>query len=122
MGLEKHLKEKRERKERRKQRIRAKIFGTKEKPRLCVFRSKKNIWVQIIDDKKGHTLISASSKEINLDKKLTKKEIAFKVGKLIAKKALEVGIKKIVFDRKGYRYHGRVKSLAEGAREGGLQF
>ncbi len=122
MGLEKHLKEKRERKERRKQRIRAKIFGTKEKPRLCVFRSKKNIWVQIIDDKKGHTLISASSKEINLDKKLTKKEIAFKVGKLIAKKALEVGIKEIVFDRKGYRYHGRVKSLAEGAREGGLQF
>ncbi len=122
MGLEKHLKEKRERKERRKQRIRAKIFGTKEKPRLCVFRSKKNIWVQIIDDKKGHTLISASSKEVNLDKKLTKKEIAFKVGKLIAKKALEVGIKKIVFDRKGYRYHGRVKSLAEGAREGGLQF
>ncbi len=122
MGLEKHLKEKRKRKERRKQRIRAKIFGTKEKPRLCVFRSKKNIWVQIIDDKKGHTLISASSKEVNLDKKLTKKEIAFKVGKLIAKKALEVGIKKIVFDRKGYRYHGRVKSLAEGAREGGLQF
>ena len=122
MGLEKHLKEKRERKERRKQRIRAKIFGTKEKPRLCVFRSKKNIWVQIIDDKKGHTLISASSKEVNLDKKLTKKEIAFKVGKLIAKKALEVGIKEIVFDRKGYRYHGRVKSLAEGAREGGLQF
>ena len=122
MGLEKHLKEKRKRKERRKQRIRAKIFGTKEKPRLCVFRSKKNIWVQIIDDKKGHTLISASSKEVNLDKKLTKKEIAFKVGKLIAKKALEVGIKEIVFDRKGYRYHGRVKSLAEGAREGGLQF
>jgi len=122
MSSKRHLKEKRKREEKRKQRIRARIFGTKEKPRLCVFRSKKNLWVQVVDDEKGHTLISANSKEISLDKKLTKKEIAFEVGKLIAEKALGVGIKKIVFDRKGYRYHGRVKSLAEGAREGGLQF
>lgn len=122
MGLKKHLKEKRKKRERRKRRVRAKIFGTKEKPRLCVFRSKKNIWVQVIDDEKGHTLVSASSKEVNSQKKLTKKEIAFEVGKLIAKKALELGIKKVVFDRKGYQYHGRIKSLAQGAREGGLQF
>jgi len=122
MGLKKHLKEKRKKKERRKKRVRAKVFGTKEKPRLCVFRSKKNLWVQIIDDEKGHTLVSASSKEINLDKKIAKKEIAFRVGKLVAEKALGVGIKKVVFDRKGYQYHGRIKSLAEGARKGGLQF
>ena len=122
MSLRKHLKEKRQKRERRKKRVRAKIFGTKERPRLSVFRSHKHIWVQVINDEIGHTLVSASSKEIKPEKKLTKKEIAFEVGKLVAKKCQEAGIKKIVFERKGYKYHGRLKALAEGAREGGLEF
>jgi len=122
MGFGKRLKEKRERRERRIRRVRAKIFGTKERPRLCVFRSHKNIWAQLINDEEGHTLVSASSKEIKSDKKLTKTEMAFEVGKLIGKKALEAGIEKVVFDRRGYQYHGRIKALAEGAREAGLKF
>ena len=115
--LEKQVKRKR-----RHKRLRAKISGTKERPRLCVFRSHKNIWAQIINDEEGHTLVSASSKEIKSEKKLTKTEVAFEVGKLIGKKALEAGIEKVVFDRRGYKYHGRVKALAEGAREAGLKF
>ena len=122
MSFRKRLKEKREKRERRVRRVRAKIFGTKERPRLCVFRSHKNIWAQIINDEEGHTLVSASSKEIKSEKKLTKTEMAFEVGKLIGKKALEAGIEKVVFDRRGYKYHGRVKALAEGARETGLKF
>ncbi|MDI6592062.1 MAG: 50S ribosomal protein L18 [Patescibacteria group bacterium] len=122
---------KREKRYRRHKRVRAKIFGTSEKPRLCVFRSIKHIYAQLIDDQKGKTLISASDLELKnkkiktkeIQKSLTKKvAIAYKVGRLIAKKALEKKIEKVVFDRGGYKYHGRVKALAEGAREGGLKF
>jgi len=106
-----------------KYRIRKKAHGTTERPRLTVFRSNKFIYAQIINDLQGHTLISASSGSKELEeKKMTKTQIAKEVGKLLAGKAAEVGIDKVVFDRNGYLYHGRVKSLAEGAREGGLKF
>lgn len=113
-----------ERRLRIKRRIRKKIFGTPEKPRMCVFRSNKHIYVQFIDDIRGRTLASASSlyKEIYEKKDLTKTEQAKLVGQLAAKKALEAGITKVVFDRNGYLYHGRVKALAEAARESGLKF
>ncbi len=104
----------------RHKRVRAKIIGTKEIPRLCVFRSNKHIYAQLIDDEKGKTLVSV--KDVEIKKKNKKTELAFEVGKLIAKKAIEKKIEKIVFDRAGYQYHGRVKSLADGAREGGLKF
>ncbi len=104
----------------RHQRIRNKISGTAEMPRLNVFRSLNNIYAQIIDDVAGTTLVSASSLE--LEGNGGNKEAAKAVGALIAKKALEKDITKVVFDRGGYLYHGRVKELAEGAREGGLQF
>ena len=116
---------KNERRLRRHKRIRKKVFGTPERPRLCVFRSNKHIYAQIIDDTIGHTLVSASTLDPELREKLQKtwnKEAAREVGKLIARRALEKGIKKVVFDRGGYKYHGRVKELAEGAREGGLVF
>jgi len=116
---------KNERRLRRHRRIRKKVFGTPERPRLCVFRSNKHIYAQIIDDTIGHTLVSASTLDPELREKLQKtwnKEAAKEVGKLIARRALEKGIKKVVFDRGGYKYHGRVKELAEGAREGGLVF
>jgi len=115
-------KEKKEKRYRRHKRIRSRIFGTTERPRLCVFRSNKHIYAQLIDDKKGHTLISASDLELKNVGKLKKKEKAFEVGKLVAEKAKKKNIKKIVFDRGGYKYHGKVKALAEGAREGGLMF
>ncbi len=104
-----------------KYRVRKKIKGTPEKPRLSVFRSNKQIYVQIIDDIEGKTLLSASSlaKELELEK-ANKTETAKKVGRFVAKKAKEAGIKNVVFDRNGYLYHGRVKSLADGAREEGL--
>jgi large subunit ribosomal protein L18 len=104
-------------------RIRKKVSGTSEKPRLSVFRSNKAIYAQLINDLDGVTLASASSfsKEL-VEQQGTKTEIAKGVGKLIAGKAKEVGIETVVFDRGGYLYHGRVKSLAEGAREGGLKF
>ena len=106
-----------------KLRIRKKVFGTAERPRLTVFRSNKAIYAQVIDDNKGHTLASASSnsKEFAAMKK-TKTEIAKEVGKQVAEKAKEAGVEMVVFDRNGYLYHGRVKSMAEGAREGGLNF
>lgn len=105
-----------------KYRIRKRIKGTAEKPRLSVFRSNKAIYAQVINDLEGKTIAAASSgKEIG-DKKMTKTEAAKLVGKLVAEKAKEAGIETIVFDRNGYLYHGRVKSLAEGAREGGLKF
>ena len=124
---------------RRHKRVRAKIIGTAEVPRLCVFRSSKHIYTQMIDDEKGKTLAAASDQEIKgkvqikkkeTEKKDEKKEIirtaniaiAYEVGKLIAERALKNKIKKIVFDRGGYKYHGRVKAVAEGAREGGLEF
>ncbi|MBQ5347601.1 MAG: 50S ribosomal protein L18 [Ruminococcus sp.] len=107
---------------RRHKRIRGKISGTAERPRLCVFRSQKNIYAQIIDDVKGVTLVQASS----LDKTITgnggNKEAAKAVGKLVAERAAEKKITDVVFDRGGNIYHGRVKELAEGAREGGLNF
>jgi len=89
---------------------------------LCVFRSLRHIYAQLIDDKEGKTLVSASDLEIKKKKGVKKTEIAKEVGKLIAKKAVAQKIKKVVFDRGGYKYHGRVKNLADGAREGGLEF
>jgi large subunit ribosomal protein L18 len=100
--------------------IRTKIAGTAEKPRMSVFRSNKQIYVQVIDDKTGKTLASASS--LALTEKLAKKEQAAKVGELIAKSAQEAGVTTVIFDRNGYLYHGRVKELADAARNGGLKF
>ena len=106
----------------RHKRVRAKISGTPERPRLNVFRSGTNIYAQIIDDTAGVTLCAASSKEKGFDGNGGNKEGAFKVGKMIAEKAAAKGIKDVVFDRAGYLYHGRVAELANGAREGGLNF
>ncbi len=106
---------------RKHQRVRAKISGTSETPRLCVFRSNKNIEVQAIDDTKGVTLVSSSSEQLKLENG-GNIEGAKLVGADIAKKCLAKGIEKVVFDRGGYIYHGRVKALAEAAREGGLKF
>lgn len=103
-------------------RVRGKISGTAERPRLNVFRSNSNISAQLIDDVKGVTLASASSLEKDFGKAKGNCEEARKVGKLIAERALEKGITEVVFDRGGWIYHGRVKELAEGAREGGLKF
>lgn len=103
-------------------RVRNKISGTCERPRLNVFRSAKNIYAQIIDDKNGVTIAAASSKDKDFGEWGGNKEAAKQVGMNIAKKALEKGVTNVVFDRSGYLYHGRVKELAEGAREGGLQF
>lgn len=107
-----------------KRRIRKVIKGTAERPRMSVFRSNTNISVQMIDDLTGSTIVAASSlnKEISAGEKVTKKEQAARVGKLIAERALAKGIDKVVFDRNGYLYHGRVQSLAEAAREAGLKF
>ena len=102
-------------------RVRAKISGTTERPRLAVYRSTNNISAQIIDDVKGITLVSASSYEKDFEVGGTK-EAAKKVGKLVAERAIEKGITEVVFDRGGYLYHGRVSELADGAREGGLKF
>ena len=113
-----------ERRKRIKMRIRKEVYGTKDVPRLSVFRSNKQIYVQIIDDLEGKTLLSVSSrvKEIAEKAGLTKIEQAKLVGKLAAEKSRESGITSVVFDRNGYLYHGRVKALAEAAREGGLKF
>ena len=105
-----------------KRRIRKVVVGTAEQPRLAVFRSNKEIYAQIINDATGTTLASASSKQKDIKGKGTKSEIAATVGKAIAEKAVKAGIGKIAFDRGGYLYHGRVKALAEAAREGGLKF
>lgn len=102
-------------------RIRRKINGSSDLPRMSVFRSNKDIYVQLIDDITGVTLAAASSKKV-AEKAANKTEMASAVGKLIAETATEKGITKVVFDRSGYLYHGRVKALAEGAREGGLKF
>ena len=110
---------KKDRRNKIKARIRGKISGTAARPRMSVFRSNKQIYVQLIDDLQGKTLASTSSKGIEGG---TKCEIAAKVGAAIAKKALEKGITTVVFDRNGYLFHGRVKSLADAAREGGLKF
>lgn len=115
-------KNKKTQKERRHRRVRAKIQGTDERPRLCVFRSNKHIYAQIIDDEKGRTLVSASDLEVKDSKKDKKTDLAQKVGQLIAQKAKEKKIKTVVFDRGGFRYHGRIKTLADEARKQGLQF
>ena len=111
-----------DRRKARHSRVRSNLFGTPEKPRMCVFRSNKNIYVQVIDDVNGKTLAAASS----LDKEFSgyggNKEAAKKVGEAIAKKALDKGIDTVAFDRGGFLYHGRVKELADGAREAGLKF
>lgn len=101
---------------------RKKIFGTAERPRLSVFRSPRNIFVQLVDDTAGRTLVSASTLEKKLAKEKGKIARAKVIGKLIAERALGKGVKKVVFDRGDFLYHGRVKALAEAAREGGLQF
>ena len=104
-------------------RVRKNLIGTPEKPRLCVFRSNKNISAQIIDDVNGNTLVSASTLEKDLKgENGGNKEAAKKVGELIARRALDKGIENVAFDRGGFLYHGRVKELAEGAREAGLKF
>lgn len=106
-------------------RIRNTISGTAEVPRICVFRSNKNIYAQLIDDVTGTTLVSASTLEAQLKTELastSNKEAAKKVGELLAKRALEKGIQEAVFDRSGYVYHGKIKELADGAREAGLNF
>ena len=110
---------------RRHRRVRAKISGTAERPRLNVFRSLGNIYVQVIDDVAGHTLVSASTIDRELRGQVDEKnktEAAKMVGALVAQRAQALGIKQVVFDRGGYRYHGRVKALADGAREAGLEF
>ena len=108
--------------EARHRRVRAKISGTPERPRLNVFRSSKHIYAQLIDDVNGVTLASASSMEKDFDANGGNKDGAHKVGELIAKHAVAKGITEVVFDRGGYLYHGRVKELADGARENGLKF
>ncbi len=118
-------KETHESRERRHQRIRKKVFGTSERPRLSVYRSLNHIYAQVIDDSHGSTIVAAST----LDKELGAQKghkgnvtMARKVGELVAKRALGKGLKKVVFDRSGYLYHGRVKALADGARKAGLEF
>tara|TARA_Y100001958_G_C20991330_1_gene378755 strand:- start:43 stop:390 length:348 start_codon:yes stop_codon:yes gene_type:complete len=105
-----------------KRRIRGIVNGTSEKPRMTVFRSNKEIYVQLIDDKVGNTIVSASSVKLKKTKSSTKSSIASEVGKIIAEKSIKLGINQVMFDRNGYLYHGRVKMLAEGARDGGLKF
>ena len=115
---------KRARRKKIKQRIRTQISGTGERPRMTVFRSNKQIYVQLVNDLTGETMVSASSKnkEVSEKKNVSKGEQAKLVGKLIAEKSIAKGLKSVVFDRNGYLYHGRIKLLAESAREGGLKF
>jgi len=116
---------KRESRIRRHERVRKTVQGSPERPRLTVHRSLKNIYAQIVDDTTGRTLCSASSvsREIRGEEaKGPKVELSKAVGRLVAKKAVERGVKKVVFDKGGYRYHGRIKALADGARESGLEF
>ena len=108
--------------ERRHLRVRTKISGTSECPRLCVYRSNTNLYAQIIDDVAGNTIVSCSTLDKDVKTKHANKEAAKEVGTLIAKKAIEKNIKTVVFDRGGYIYHGVVKELAEAAREAGLEF
>lgn len=111
-----------DRRQRLKYHIRKKVKGSAERPRLSVFRSNTSIYAQIIDDVQGITLVSASSADLGAKRENTNVEVAAEVGKKIAEKAKEAGIQAVVFDRNGYLYHGKIKALAEGAREGGLKF
>jgi large subunit ribosomal protein L18 len=114
---------KEDRRQRLRFRIRKTISGTEQRPRLAVFRSNKEIYAQVIDDVSGKTITAASSRDKDIDaSKVNKTEAAKLVGKAIAEKAAKAGVETVSFDRGGYLYHGRVKSLAEGAREGGLKF
>ena len=114
--------DRKEERERRHQRVRNKISGTADRPRLCVFRSNSHLYAQIIDDVAANTLVSASTLDKEVKTKHSNKEAAKEVGALIAKRALEKNVKQVVFDRGGYIYHGVIKELAEAAREGGLEF
>ncbi|MFR5682742.1 MAG: 50S ribosomal protein L18 [Clostridia bacterium] len=114
--------DRKEQRERRHVRVRTKISGTAERPRLCVYRSNTNLYVQIIDDVAANTLVAASTLDKEIKEKHANKVAAKELGALIAKKALEKNIKTVVFDRGGYVYHGVVKELAEAAREAGLEF
>ena len=114
--------DRKEARERRHLRVRKKVFGTPERPRLSVYRSEKNIYAQIIDDVNAVTLVAASSLDKAIEVKGRNKEAAQLVGELVAKRAIEKGINDVVFDRGGYVYHGRVEALASGAREAGLKF
>lgn len=103
--------------------IREKVIGTNNRPRISVFRSNKYIYAQLIDDAKGHTLVAASSKEEAVtSQQIPKTEASKLVGKMLAERAIAAGVKDVVFDRSGYLYHGRIKNLADGAREAGLNF
>ena len=113
----------REARQRRHKSIRRRLAGTAERPRLCVKRSNRYIYAMLVDDRRNRVVTGVSSQiAVVREKKLKRTEAAKEVGKLIAGKSLELGIKQVVFDRAGYRYHGRVKAVAEGAREGGLEF
>jgi large subunit ribosomal protein L18 len=111
-----------QRRQRIKHRIRKVVFGTATKPRLSVFRSNKEIYAQLVDDIAGQTLVSVSSRDKELETTGNKTEIAKSVGKAIAEKAVKAGVENVVFDRNGFLYHGRVKALADAAREAGLKF
>ncbi|MGV0752620.1 50S ribosomal protein L18 [Empedobacter brevis] len=111
-----------EKRQKIKRRVRRNIFGTETKPRLSVYRSNKEIYAQIIDDNSGVTLASASSREKGVSVEGTKTDVSASVGKTLAAKAIAKGIETVVFDRNGFVYHGRIKALADGAREGGLKF
>ena len=111
--------------QKRHRRVRVRVHGTAQRPRLNVFRSLRHIYAQLVDDTVGHTLVSACTLDVGLREeagKVKKTEQAKLVGELLAKRALEKGVKQVVFDRGGYKYHGRVKALADGARSAGLQF
>ena len=113
------------RRERRQRHVRKKLVGSVERPRLCIFRSSKHIYAQIIDDAKGHTLVSASTMDPDIKSQAAyggNKAAASVVGKVVAERAKQAGIDKICFDRRSYKYHGRVQALADAAREAGLQF
>ncbi len=120
LKMSKHTGERKKNRLTKKIRIRKTVNGTEERPRLCVFRSGKHMYAQVVNDVNGHTLVAASS--VSIETKNSGKDLAKEVGIAVAKVALAKNIKNVVFDRNGYLYHGRVKSLAEGAREGGLNF
>ena len=107
---------------RRHFRVRKSVHGTAARPRLAVFRSNKHIYAQVIDDERGHTLAAASSKESTVKSSSLTADVATEVGKLVGARAKDAGVSQVVFDRGGFQYHGRIKALAEGARESGLEF
>lgn len=115
----------RQARDRRHKRTRKKVYGTPERPRLCVYKSLSNLYVQLIDDIKGHTIVSASTLDNDFKEIITNKgsvKMAKSIGHLIASRAINKGITRVVFDRSGYKYHGSLKALADSAREGGLEF